>query len=57
LDLRGKATLSLSDLKKRRIDIEDQLEKLQEQLAEIDDQIAKAQSARPGKRYRDFEKK
>jgi beta-lactamase regulating signal transducer with metallopeptidase domain len=55
--MRDKATLSLSDLKKRRIDVEDQLANLQEQLAEIDDQIAKLQSSRPGKRYRDLEKK
>jgi hypothetical protein len=52
-----KDTLSLSDLRKRRIDIEEQLDKLQDQLTEIDDQISKLQSARPTKRYRDFDKK
>jgi hypothetical protein len=49
--------ISLSELKKRRIDVEDHLARLQEELAEIDDQIAKVQSARPGNRYRDFDKK
>jgi beta-lactamase regulating signal transducer with metallopeptidase domain len=48
-----KATLSLSDLKKRRIDIEDQIEQLGLQLAEIDDQITKMQSTRSSKRYLD----
>jgi hypothetical protein len=41
------AAPSLADLKKQRIDIEDELDKLQERLKNIDDQIAKLQSARP----------
>jgi hypothetical protein len=42
---------SLSDLKKRRIDVEDHLARLQEELAGIDEQIAKMQSARSSNRY------
>jgi hypothetical protein len=49
--MRDKTALSLSDLKKRRIDVEDHLAKLQEELAEIDDQITKMQSDRSSKRY------
>jgi hypothetical protein len=43
-------TSSLANLKKQRIDIEEQLESLQDRLTEIDDQIAKLQSDRAGKR-------
>jgi beta-lactamase regulating signal transducer with metallopeptidase domain len=54
-DTRG--TLSLSELKKHRIDIEDQLEELKDKLAEIDDRIAKLQSARSSQqRYPDTKK-
>jgi hypothetical protein len=54
--MRNKATMSLSDLKKRRIDVEDQLARFGEELAEIDDQIAKLQSTRPTKRFPDTKK-
>jgi septal ring factor EnvC (AmiA/AmiB activator) len=40
------AAPSLADLKKQRIDIEDDLDKLQERLKNIDDQIAQLQSVR-----------
>ena len=43
---------SLADLKKERIDIEEQLESLKDRLDQIDGQIAKLQSARPAKQYR-----
>ena len=41
--------LSLSDLKKQRIDVEDEMENLKDRLDKIDDQIAKLQSARAPK--------
>jgi beta-lactamase regulating signal transducer with metallopeptidase domain len=41
--------LSLSDLKKQRIDLEDELENLKDRMAKVDDQIAKLQSARSPK--------
>jgi hypothetical protein len=53
-DTRG--TLSLSELKKHRIDIEDQLEELKDKLAEVDDRIAKLESTRSSKRYPDAKK-
>lgn len=47
--VRARAVVSLSDLKKQRIDVEDELERLQDRLAKIDEQIAKLQSARSTK--------
>jgi hypothetical protein len=46
---RSAKALSLSDLKKQRIDLEDELESLKERMAKVDDQIAKLQSARSPK--------
>jgi beta-lactamase regulating signal transducer with metallopeptidase domain len=42
----GVESLSLSDLKKQRIDLEDELEKIKDQMDKVDEQIAKLQSAR-----------
>ncbi len=42
----GTASVSLSDLKKERIDLEDEMESLKDRLDKIDAQIAKLQSAR-----------
>jgi predicted nucleic acid-binding Zn-ribbon protein len=51
---------ALSDLKKQRIDVEDEMENLKDRLAKIDDQIAKLQSARAPKNEKpmpsDFER-
>jgi hypothetical protein len=44
--------VSLSDLKKQRIDVEDELEKLQGRLAKIDEQISKLQGTHPAKESR-----
>ena len=41
--------VSLSDLKKERIDVEDELQKLQDHLAKLDEQITKMQSVRSTK--------
>jgi hypothetical protein len=44
----GSESLSLSDLKKQRIDLEDEMENLKERMDKVDAQIAKLQSARSG---------
>ncbi len=41
----GNVAVSLSDLKKQRIDLEDELDSIQERMAKVDEQIAKLQSA------------
>jgi uncharacterized protein YdcH (DUF465 family) len=40
---------SLSDLKKHRIDLEDELERIKDEMEKVDEQIAKLQSARSPK--------
>jgi hypothetical protein len=42
----GSESVSLSDLKKQRIDLEDELENIKERMDKVDAQIAKLQSAR-----------
>jgi beta-lactamase regulating signal transducer with metallopeptidase domain len=44
----GSESLSLSDLKKQRIDLDDEMENLKERMDKVDAQIAKLQSARSG---------
>ncbi len=44
----GSESLSLSDLKKQRIDLEDEMENLKERMDKVDSQIAKLQNARSG---------
>lgn len=45
----GSAALSLSELKKQRIDLEDELDSIKDRMDKIDAEIAKLQSARPTK--------
>ncbi len=45
----GSAAVSLSELKKQRIDLEDELESIKDRMDKIDAQIAKLQSARSSK--------
>ncbi|HKD37684.1 MAG TPA: hypothetical protein VKB78_12820, partial [Pirellulales bacterium] len=45
----GAQAVTLSDLKKQRIDLEDELESIQERMTKIDEQIAKLQTARTPK--------
>jgi hypothetical protein len=53
----GNEAVTLSDLKKQRIDLEDELESIKDRMDKVDAQIAKLQSARSPQNFNGLQTK